>query len=271
MRSLLLYCILLCGFIESRAQTIRTPVGAAYTRLSTYGGQHRDVFGYSGNQAALASFTSFAAGLYGEKRFLLNEMSYYTGAVVIPSGAGAFGLKGDYFGSAAYNESAIGLAYARRLTESVDLGVQFNYNMVNISGYGNAGAVNFDVGLLLHLTKQLRAGVHAYNPTGAKLGKNEEEKLPAIYSLGFGYDASDKFYMQAELEKVEDRPLNVNAGLQYYFDKKLLARAGVSTASSSFFLGLGFQMNALRLDATANVHPQLGLTPGLQLIYGVDK
>jgi len=61
--------------------------------------------------------------------------------------------------------------------------------------------------------------------------------------------------------------VNVNIGLQYSFDKKLFARAGISTATSSFYLGLGFVLNGFRIDVTASLHPSLGVTPGMLLIY----
>lgn len=98
-------------------------------------------------------------------------------------------------------------------------------------------------------------------------GKNEEEKLPAVYSAGLGYDASEDFFVSTEIEKVEDLPLNVNASIQYKFADRFLARGGVSTASSVYFLGVGFRIQNFRFDVTASVHPQLGVTPGLLLIY----
>jgi hypothetical protein len=58
------------------------------------------------------------------------------------------------------------------------------------------------------------------------LGKNDEEKLASVYSMGIGYDASEKFFMSIEIEKEENKPVNVNAGLQYKFLSQLLTRIG---------------------------------------------
>ena len=82
-----------------------------------------------------------------------------------------------------------------------------------------------------------------------------------------GYDASSKFFISAAIEKEEDQPVNVNAGLQYKFLPQLLARAGMSTATSSAWIGLGLTFKSLRMDITTSYHPQLGITPGLLLLF----
>ena len=73
--------------------------------------------------------------------------------------------------------------------------------------------------------------------------------------------------MSIEIEKEEDKPINVTAGLQYKFLPQLLTRVGISAATSSLFFGIGFGLKVIRLDVTANYHPQLGITPGLSLIF----
>jgi hypothetical protein len=98
-------------------------------------------------------------------------------------------VKAGYYGFSDYNESQIGLAYGRKLGSKVDVGVQFNYNAIRISSYGNSSAVNFEIGTVLHLTERLHAGVHVYNPAGGKFGKNQQEKLASVYTAGVGYEA----------------------------------------------------------------------------------
>jgi hypothetical protein len=209
--------------------------------------------------------------VYGERWFLLKELSLYNAAIALPTQSGNFGFDARYYGYADYNETQLGLAYGRSVGSKVDIGVQFNYYAVKIAGYGSAKAINFEIGTILHLTDKLNAGVHVYNPVGGKLGKNEEEKLPFVYSGGMGYEASEKFFFSIEIEKEEDKPVNVNAGLQYKFLPRLLARVGVCTANSSMYFGIGFGWGFIRIDATASYHPQLGITPGLLMIFSFNK
>lgn len=255
----------------SAGQTVRRPVAAFYTGLGAYSITHADVFSFTANQASLAQIKNSSAGAYGERRFLLEELSLYQAAAALPTSSGNFGLKAGYYGFSDYNETQLGLAYARKLGGKADLGVQFNYNNVRISSYGNASAVNFEIGIIFHLTDKLHAGVHAYNPVGGKLGKNEEEKLASVFTVGAGYEASDKFFVSAEIEKEENQPVNVNAGLQYKFLPQLMARAGIATATSNAYGGVGLMMKSFRVDITAAWHPQLGITPGLLFLFNFKE
>jgi hypothetical protein len=253
--------------IASYGQTLRRPVAAPYTGLGTYSLNHNDVFSFTSNQASLAELKNAAAGVYGERRFLLNELNNYNATIAWLTHSGNFGLKASYFGSADYNETQLGLAYARKLGSKVDIGVQFNYNGIRVAGYGNSSAASFEAGSIFHITGKLYTGFHINNPVGGKFGKDQQEKLPSVYSVGFGYDASEIFFFSAEIIKEEDQPVDVKAGLQYKFIPQLLARVGMSSATSSVWFGVGLYLKSFRLDITASYHPQLGITPGLLLIF----
>ncbi|MEI2738612.1 MAG: hypothetical protein V9F01_07495 [Chitinophagaceae bacterium] len=92
-----------------------------------------------------------------------------------------------------------------------------------------------------------------------------------MYSFGIGYDASEKFIVSAEIQKEEDQPVNVNAGLQYKFIPQLLVRAGMSSATSAAWLGLGLTIKSFRLDVTTSYHPQLGITPGVLMLFNFNR
>jgi len=254
-----------------KSQSFQSPLSLIYTQTNTYSSIQKDAFSFAGNQAALAGNKKISIGVYGERRFMLVDLNSYQFAFALPTSSGNFGLQANYFGSSVFNQSRLGLAYARNLGK-IDVGAQFNYHQMRISGYGNTSVVNFDVGTILHVSDQFQTGLHIYNPTRVSFGKNSEEKLPMIYSFGLGYDASEKFFIGAEIEKIEDQPVGVNAGLQYSFDERIFARAGVSSATSVFYLGAGFSLGGFRIDVTASLHQSLGVTPGLLLIYsGAEK
>ena len=250
---------------------VRRPVAAVYAGLGSYSINHVDVFSFTNNQASLAQMKNAAAGVYGERRFMLDELSLYQLSIAVPTNSGNFGIKAGYFGFSDYNESQMGLAYARKLGSKVDIGVQFNYNGIQVSGYGNSSAINFEIGAIFHLADKLHAGVHAYNPVGGKYGKNSAEKLASIYTVGFGYEASDKFFISAEIEKEENQPVNINGGMQYKFLPQFMARGGISTNTSNVYAGVALFLKTFRLDVVASYHPQLGVTPGLMLVYNFSK
>lgn len=253
------------------SQTLRRPLAAAYAGLGAYSESHADLFSFTSNQASLAQLKQAAAGVYAERRFLLSELNSFTAVAGLPTSSGNFGWKASYYGFTGYNETQLGLAYARNLGKNIDAGVQFNYNGIQIAeGYGNAAAISFDAGILLLITERLRAGVQVSNPAGGKFGKSGEE-LAAQYSFGMGFEASEKFFFGAEIVKEEDRPVNVHAGLQYKFIPQLLARTGLSTSTSSLYFGVGLLLRSCRLDITTSYHPQLGLSPGLMFLAEFKK
>jgi hypothetical protein len=265
----LLLFIFLSASLSSQAQTLRRPVAAPYIGLGAYSLNHLEVFSFTANQAALAQLKNISAGVYGERRFLLGELNNYMAAIGVPTASGNFGLKAGYSGFGDYNETQLGLAYGRKLGKEIDVGLQFNYNGIRVAGYGNAAAISFELGTVLHLTDKLNAGIHINNPVGGKFGKDQQEKLASVYAVGLGYDASDKFFISAEIEKEENQPVNVNAGIQYKFIPQLLARVGMSSATSTVCVGLGLSVKSFRIDITTSYHPQLGITPGLLFLISL--
>jgi hypothetical protein len=268
--SLYILFILLVTGMAAHTQALRQPISAVYLGLGAYSTQHTDVFSFVNNQASLARVKNAAVGVYGEKRFLLTETSVYTAALAIPSSLGNFGVNVKYLGFRNFNESQVGLAYGRSLGKKVDIGVQFNYYGYKVPSYNSASTVNFELGALVHLSDKLNAGIHVYNPIGGKFS-GSDEKLTAAYKIGLGYDASERFFVSAELVKEESMPVNMNAGLQYQFAKQFFARAGIATATSSSYAGVGLAWNNFRLDISGSYHPQLGLSPGLLLIVNFGK
>lgn len=242
-----------------------------YLGLGAYSQQQADVFSFSGNQAALARLDRISLGVYGERRFMLNETSLYSFAGAIPTNLGNFGVNLKYDGFTNFNENQIGLAYARSLGPKLDLGVQFNYYSYHIPGYTNASTVNFEIGAIVHFTDALSGGIHVYNPVKAELGKNSGEKLASAYRFGAGYDASKNFFISVEVVKEESMPVNVIGGLQYKFNNQFFARAGFTSETSGYFAGLGLAWKSFRLDVAANYHPQLGFSPGVLLATNFGK
>ncbi len=265
----LLLGLIFCG-LASYSQSLRQPISAIYTSLGAYSKKHVDVFSFTSNQAALMQLTQPAVGVYGERRFMLQETSMYNAVGAFKTKAGNFGLNLKYAGFSNFNENQIGLAYARSVGTKVDIGVQFNYYGYQIPSYVSDNALGAEIGAIVHISDKLNVGVQVANLIASKYNKTDE-KLPAYYKLGLGYDASDKFYVSAELVKEEDFPVNLNAGIQYNFVKQFFARVGVASATSTAYAGLGLAWNNLRLDVTGSYHPQLGLSPGLMLIMNFGK
>lgn len=269
-KTFLFYAVLL--FINGlNGQSLRKPIAAPYIGMGAYSIHHTDVFSFTSNQAALAQIKNISMGVFGERRFMLAATNMFSAVIALPTHQGNFGLQADYLGYKNYNESQIGIAYARSLGNSLDVGIKFNYYSFRIPAYQSSSAVNFEIGAIAHLTERLHAGIHFYNPVGGKLSKTDNEKLSAVCKLGIGYEASDNFFISSEIIKAEDFPVNITAGVQYNFDKQFFARLGISSDNGSPFAGAGISWNNFRLDVSAAYHPQLGISPGLMLIVNFQS
>lgn len=253
--------------IACKAQTAPKILVNPYIKTGCYSRLHADVFSFSANQAMLAQVTQFAVGVFSERKFMLEDLSSFSASMAVPTASGVFGLQVQHFGTVNYAQMQTGLAYGRKLSEKIDAALQFNYYNVRINGYGNAANINVEGGVIFHISEQFNAGIHLYNPASLRLSKSDDAGTPAVYTLGLGYDVSKDFFISTEIEKAEGQTINVHVGLEYLFSDRLRARGGVTSGSSIVFFGLGVQLDKFRLDITSSIHPQLGITPGLQLIF----
>ena len=268
----LLPLLVICTGYSTIAQITRSPLSSLYTGIGACSKKFTDAFSGATNQAALAQTTLPVAGVYGERRFMLEELSNYAAAIALPVKSGGLGIALHYFGAGSFNTSQLGVGYGRKLGEKTSLGAQINYNSIQVPGYGSAGALNFEIGALWHLREKLHLGIHVYNPTGGKFGKEGAEKLASVYTLGAGYEASDDFFISASLAKEEDQPASLQLGMQYLFAKQFVARAGLTAAAiGNYFFGIGVKWKTYRVDAATVWHPQLGFTPALLLLFDLKE
>jgi hypothetical protein len=256
----------------AHGQSIHYSPGTLYTGLGAYSHQFTQSFSFLANQASLGNLSRTSAGFYAEQKYGLKALSTYMATAAIPVNRGGIGVAMQYSGFSDFNESQVGIAYGKNLGR-VSIGIQCNYNMMHIAGYGNDGAVGFEIGSQWQISPTLVTGMHIVNPVGGRFRNHSNEKLAAVYQFGAGYEVSKQLFMSAELTKEEDRPVNVQAGLQYMaVPDRLFVRTGITTATTSPYIGMGWQWKNCRADVSVRYHPQLGLTPGLLLLfYGKQK
>ncbi len=262
-RVFFLFQFICAACVGLRAQSFKQPQAFPYVGLTAYSTEQQDPFSFLGNQGALANATSSAIGIFGENKFGLKELAQYNISGLVKSKFGNFGFSTQLAGSSTFKENNIGFAYGRKLSSKLDIGAQFNYYNYRIPGYSGASAIYFDVAALMHVSEKLNIGFQVSNPTSVTLLKTENEKLPALYKIGMGYDASKDFFVAAELLKTEGQEVAAVAGFQYNFLKQFFVKAGVNTQTSLLFTGAGIKLRYFRLDIAGSYHPQLGFSPGI--------
>jgi hypothetical protein len=261
-----LYFLLLGYGVLGQAIHIRT--SAAGLHASVYQKDFADAFSFNENQALLASSQHVVAGVYTEKKYLIDELGYVAGTLSFPAISGGIGILLQYFGFSAYNESNLGISYGRRLGKWADIGVQFNYICLNSLGYGSAFSINAELGIILHLSDQLHAGISVYNPGGSLWNRASNEKLAASFKTGCGYVISNEFYLELDLIKEEDQPTDIQAAIRCQFVNEFFGTLGIEANDFSPFGGAGWGWKKMRIYISVSHHPQLGFTPGLSLQFG---
>lgn len=271
MKKLFLLSFIFLALI-TRAQSLGSTITARYPSLGAYSKANIDLYATRNNAAALAQLPVSCAGVYTEKRFLQNQLNFHAASVGVKTKSGGIGLHLNYYGFNLYNQTQISLAYGLKLDEKMDIGAQFNYHTINQgNGYGKASSINASIGVTFHITDKIHAGMNIYNPGSSKWNKIKDEKIPSQYTFGIGYDISGKLFISTEIVKEENTPVNVNTGIQYRFVEQFFVRAGVATATSSFFTGVGFSLPRFRIDLSTSYHPQLGLSPGVLLLFDFEN
>lgn len=257
----------ICISLQGSGQALRQKASTPYLGIGAYSVNHTDVFSPLANTASLAALTQPAAGVHVENRFLLEELNTYSAIACFPTSKGNFAVTADYSGFEDFNESQLGVAYARSLGPSLSAGVKFNYYAFRIPRIAQSSTATMEFGLMVVLTEAVRAGFHVYNPVGGKLSPGVDEKLSGVYSFGIGYQASKDFYVTTQVKKEEGLAVDVLAAMQYDFAGAFFARAGVATQNRMFFGGAGWRTRRIRIAALASIHPQLGVSPGLMVTF----
>ena len=252
-----------------KCQNSHTPIGVNYTGLGCYSLKNIDPLSITGNIASLANIQTFSFGMYIENRYLLKETNYYSGLITAPLSFGHFAFQVDYFGFKNYNESQIGLSYAKSLGNFLDLGLKFNLYSFKIPQFINTSAVDAELGLIYHLSDKIHAGLDIYNPIGGYFDKIKNEKLSSVIKLGVGYEASNEVYLTAGLCKEINKDISGNIGFQYNLLKKFFLRVG--TSSDNAYAGAGLSWNNYRLDITTSFNQHLGISPGVMLLMNFKK
>ncbi len=259
------------------------PTGSRAAALGNVSVASQDFYAVFNNQAGIANYKKPAIGVDWQNHFLVGELSYNSAGLILPTHMGAFGGNIQYYGYALYNESKMGLSFARKFGEKFAAGLQMDYFMRHIAeGYGNANAFTFEMGMQADLSENLVLGVHVFNPIEVKYSGADEEKIPAVVTLGVFYSITDQLIITAETEKnMLFKPV-FRGGLEYTLPHPVSFRVGFSSiparvgsegfsVANQFSFGFGYQWGNLQVDIAASMHQTLGWSPGLSLYYEFGK
>ncbi len=266
----LLLASFLCITFSAFAGGDNFTAGARATAMGNASSTFSDVFSTTTNQAGLAFMNEVAFGIYTDRKFVSAKVNNFNVAVAVPfsSKIGTFGLSANYFGYSLYNETKIGLAYARKFGNKFTIGIQFDYMRFFIAENGQKNIFTLEAGFQYKPWKVLTFAAHIYNPIPYKMDKVFNERLPTIVKLGVGYEPSPKVLLAVEYEQDINYKPQFKGGIEYRPIKYLHLRTGVQTTPFTFSFGLGTNVKGLSIDVGSSYHPVLGFTPQMSFRYG---
>jgi hypothetical protein len=270
MTKILLFIICLpSSFIASNGDG---PIGPRSAALGHASSCLYDVWSSRNNQGSLGFVRQADVGAFYENRFFVKELSQSGFAAVVPIKKGTFSLAYSSIGYKLYRESQVTLGYGLKLSETISLGVGFDYLNTKIADiYGQANAFTGSLGLNIKLLPQLTIATHIYNPFRVSITNYNNEKVPTIFKFGAQYIFSKKVFLVAEAEKTSAQKFNVKGGIEYNPSSLVYLRVGGATYPTQASFGIGVNYQGLKIDISSMYHSILGLSPQIGLSYAFGK
>lgn len=260
---LLLFAANLC-----HAQNLSYQSGARSAALAHSSVSLTDVWAAHHNQAGLAFLEQASAAIFVSQGYLLSDLNHGAVAVAIPMETGSIGLSLNYFGFELYNETKLGLNYARKFGARFAFGLQINYHNYYVEeGSGSPSALTAEAGIIAKPMDKLRLGFHIFNPTRSSFNGDTQERLPLIGRLGACYDFSDKVRLMAEVRKNQLFVERYALGFEYEFLKNLSFRTGISSEPLQHSFGLGYRLRDFEANLSYEYSRMLGGTGSIGLQY----
>jgi hypothetical protein len=260
-------CLVLTG------QNDPEPVGSRAGGLANASVTLSDIWSIQNNQAGLADLEFMEAAVFYKNRFFVEGLDYQGVAFTYPTNSGVLGLSYLSEGLDTYKETKLGLAYGRKLSEIVNIGVQVNYHSTRIRQFefGSANTLTAEVGVMADVTNEIRIAAHLFNPTRSILVEDPEERIRTLFKVGAQYTFSEKAMMTAEVVKDIDADEAIRLGVEYMVVDMVYIRAGVGTEPTLTGFGIGMEVSQLKLDVAAIYDNNLGYSPTISLAYQIDR
>lgn len=248
------------------------PAGARSSSLATASVCLHDIWSSFNNQAGLAWLNEPSVAFYYENRFLVKSFALQAATFAMPLKPGTVSLSCRYFGNPGFHELKTGLAFARKLHNTVAVGVQVNYHHTYLAeGFRSSPALTVELGLMYNPAENLFIGFHVFNPNRSRSGTLAQEHIPAVIRAGAGYNILDKAIILFETEKDPDHAPVFKGAVEVHALKSMDMRFGFGSGYIGYTFGLGYQFHRLHFDLAFSHHDILGFSPHASFTINLNK
>jgi len=262
----LLFCIL-PGAMVVQAAFEETPVSARTVGMGMTGAANDGLIENVWiNPACLGTIRNWQCALSITRPFGIRELTKQSLCVGHPFYCGSFALSMQAFGSNHYQEQQLGLSYAMELENRLQLGLRVRAGRVQIDRYGSTQTWMTDAGLLYPLSAKFRIGASLHNLFRTRIGV-QREALPQSLRVGIASSPADNITLNLDCIKDHRYPAQLACGLEIQVIPVWRIRAGFSNQPDYLCAGTGFRIKDWIIDYGLAVHPLLGSTHQVSLLY----
>lgn len=219
------------------------------------------------NFSSIANESHTSYMLYAQAPFGIMDVRDAGIGVFTKLGVGHGGLNYSNYGNANFTRQQLKLGYAMKLSEKFNASVQMGVSNTRIAGgYGASSTLLAQVGMTYNVRKGWSWALNGSMPATSLLN---EEDLPARIQLGTSYLFGKTFAMFASCTASSSavERVHYSFGAEYIPHEQFFLRAGMNTFWQTWSFGIGTSFKSWKFDASAVIHPQLGTTPQIGLVY----
>jgi hypothetical protein len=195
---------------------------------------------------------------YSPSPFGLTPLSLSGAVAVFPTGFGTFAAAGRIFGFSLYRECSGTLSSAWQL-QGVDIGLNLNYHSVSIRGYGSAGTIGIDAGILTQITESVRCGAILRNINSPAIG-SAGETLPQSFAAGVGWRPADMLLIGVDIVSESPFDAATRFGCEWSLLNAVDLRVGWCDSPNEYCAGFGLHLPVVSFDYAFSLHEELGST-----------
>jgi len=237
--------------------------GSALTQADAFAGLH--------NLSSSAQLNGSSFAFFGQTPYGISEIKDAGVSVLQHLGTGVMGVAFRSYGNAEFNRQRLNFGYALPLSDKFKVSSSIGYSSTRISnGYGKAHTLWTNIGATYDVRKDWKWAAVIDLPASAL--KNAEEQA-ATLRIGTTYSFGDQVALSAQVISSTNRQslVSYSFGLEYIPVEALSLRFGTNTFWQTWSVGVGTKFRNCSFDAACVVHPQLGVTPQISLIYEMEK
>lgn len=191
--------------------------------------------------------------------FGLRELSR-SGCIVVETGSlGSVAASGLTFGFDLYRELSFRISFGTAIAGGFRAGAALQYHRLAIQGYGSAGSLGADFGLLWSPSGEVQIGFSATNFNAPVIGRSRE-RLPQTIGVGAAYAPAPGLLVLCDLVKDIRFPPELRFGIEYSPAEPVALRAGAGRDPSTFGGGIGITLAPVVMDYSVVRHEALGFT-----------